>query len=149
MLRTKDETPSVSVNPCKLCSPGLVVSNDKLCKTTNPPKKEKRLIVSQATTIDIQSTHLGNGDIFDHLLVHIDEGAGFGVAIEDTERGYEVYGLGGDWDRSPGNDRGFGGHGEIVMQEGGVGTAEVFCGKLGNSLELSAILIYPTSQMIT
>jgi hypothetical protein len=79
--------------------------------------------------VDTQSTHLGNIDVSNHLIIHVYKGAALGLTAKDTEGGYEVYVLSGNSNRGVGNDGRLGRHGEMI-RGGDVEAAEVFCRRL-------------------
>ena len=84
----------------------LTVSHNK--PTSRQPTHLEREIVSQAESIDTQSTHLRNIDVSNNFLVHIYEGAALRLAVEHAKGCDKVNILGGTSDRGAGNDGRFG-----------------------------------------
>ena len=68
------------------------------------------MIVNQAEPIDTQSTHLGNIDVGDYFIIHVDKGVTLGIVVKDAKGSCKVHVLSGTSNGSVGDNGGFSQH---------------------------------------
>src|SRR5579872_4781619 len=108
------ETPSGMVNPYKCDSPIKVNYQSQQTMSRQPTHLEKGRLLVKLKLLTLNQPHLGNIDVSNQLIIHVNKGAALGLMVEDTEGRDKVDVLGAARNRGAGDDGRLRRHSETV-----------------------------------